>query len=86
MLFKHTLTDEELKKRVTPLALQLRKLRRDKNFSLKKMAEFIGVPLRTYKNWEYGYCTPDMSALQLIKMKIMFEVYQINEPDLPKDE
>lgn len=33
---------------------RLKRLRIQKRFSLKEMAETIGVPITTYREWEYG--------------------------------
>lgn len=33
---------------------RLRRLREERNLSIKEMAEKVGVPLTTYREWEYG--------------------------------
>lgn len=49
----------------------IRKARKKTNMSMKEAAELIGVPLRTWENWELGYRTPPEYVEKLIVEKLL---------------
>lgn len=51
------------KKEVENFARQLKRERIEKRLTQAKFAEFLKVPLSTYKSWELGKCLPEMSRI-----------------------
>lgn len=47
--------------------IRLKQYRIKNGYTQKVMADFIGVPLSTYKSWEYGTALPSYPARELIK-------------------
>ena len=51
---------------------RLRELRVDKKLMQRELAEMIGVPVRTYGNWEIGASEPPMDMI--VKLAKFFNV------------
>ena len=62
---------EHYQKRKDAEATPIRKARRKTTLSMKEAAQLIGVPLRTWENWELGYRTPPDYVEKLIVEKIL---------------
>ena len=48
--------------------MQLKELRKQKNLTQRKCADYLGIPLRTYKNYEN-----DESKRECVKYQYMME-------------
>jgi len=48
----------------------LKELRLSAGLTQKKAAELLGVPFRTYQDWEYGKRTPPDYVMQLVIDKL----------------
>ena len=44
---------------MTEVSRALKAIRIKKGLTQKKMAEYMGVPMGTYKSWEYALSVPD---------------------------
>lgn len=62
---------EHYLKRKEKEAPPIRKARKKTTLSMKEAAEMIGVPLRTWENWELGYRTPPEYVEKLIVEKLL---------------
>lgn len=51
------------------LKMKLKQTRIHLGLTQAKMAELIGVPLGTYKSWEYGTALPNYQARTLLTAK-----------------
>lgn len=58
------------------LSQQLRSLRQSQGLTMKKVAESVGVPVSTYRDWEYGSKVPASVAPKLA------EVLRVSTRDL----
>ena len=70
---------------MTTLASQFKKIRVEKGFTQKQVAEGIHVPEQSYQKYEYGKVIP--SALTLIALADFFDVsldYLVGRSDDPK--
>lgn len=54
-------------------AKKLREYRLTHNLTIRKMAEFLGVPLNTYDKWEYNVSVPDSFKQNAILEKLKKE-------------
>ena len=48
-----------------PIHKRFRRLRAERDFSVKQFAEKIGVPESTYREWEYGRTLPGPPFLKM---------------------
>lgn len=70
---------------MSDLASQFKKVRKEKGFTQKQVAEGIGIAEQNYQQYEYGKVIP--SAAILIKLAEFFEVsldYLVGKSDNPK--
>jgi transcriptional regulator with XRE-family HTH domain len=51
----------------------LKELRTKANLTQKQAAELLGVPFRTYQDWEYGKRTPPKYVLKMVIDKLKKE-------------
>lgn len=49
---------------------KLKEIRKEKGFTLSGISKQLGVPIRTYENWENGYRHPPIWLQALILEKI----------------
>jgi len=52
---------------------RLREIRKNIGMTQEQMADFLGVPYRTYQNWELGTNEPPEWAFNMILEKISSE-------------
>ena len=48
------------------IAMKLKSIRIQNGMSQRRFADFIGVPLGTYKSWEYSISVPDYRYRDLL--------------------
>lgn len=48
----------------------LKESRKELGYTQKQMAPFLGVSLKTIKNWEQGISKPSRAALMLLEMEL----------------
>lgn len=58
------------KKNATPWNKRIRKLRRCRDWTQADAAERLGVPLRTFQNWEQGRALPNQFTQDVIESKL----------------
>ena len=42
---------------------RLNQTRKEKGFTAQRMADIVGVAIRSYRNWESGYASPNLETL-----------------------
>lgn len=47
------------------LSQRIRKLRQERKMTIKEMAQHLGVPTSTYRDWEYGSKIPADALVQI---------------------
>lgn len=48
--------------------------RMDRSYTKQQMADLLGVPVSTYKKWEYGLRKPNTAARKLIMNYLPYEI------------
>lgn len=50
------------------LSQRIRKLRQEKKMTMKEIAQHLGVPTSTYRDWEYGSKIPADAVVQIAQL------------------
>lgn len=53
--------------------MTIKEIRQKSKMKQKEFAEYFGIPLRTFQNWEAGANTPSDYILRLIEYKLKNE-------------
>lgn len=61
---------------------KLKKLRESRNLSISEVATLIGVPLSTYREWEYGRAIRGEPYVKIAKVYniTLDELFSVNKP------
>lgn len=66
-----------------PIYIRLKRIRCDQNISVKKMAQLIGVPLSTYREWEKGRGIKSLPPFVKISQVLAISVTELMTGDTP---
>lgn len=61
--------------------LEIKAWRESKDFSQPEMADYIGIPFTTFRNWESGIRKPGKSGERLLQLVRLVDTFN---PDLLK--
>lgn len=52
------------------MGIPFQQIRKERNMTQEQMAEFLGVPYRTYQAWELGVRHPAPYVIDMIQIKL----------------